>query len=81
MAQAEKLEMDMPEHYADDYTMGLIAGTNPNPRVAARWFVPTVATPITEPETESVDTDEADTKVVSAPRRRGRKPATEAETA
>lgn len=71
----------MPEHYADDYTMSLIAGTNPNPRVSARWLVPTVATPM-EPETESVDAEEVDTKVVDAPKRRTRKPATaKAETA
>lgn len=70
----------MPEHYADDYTMSLIAGTNPNPRVAARWVMPqSVQTEIVAPGDDS--DDEVETKVVKAAPRRGRPRAnTEAET-
>lgn len=70
----------MPEHYADDYTMSLIAGTNPNPRVYARWVGPTAAAPeVAEPEADG--DDELETKVVKAAPRRGRPRKTaEAET-
>lgn len=72
----------MGEHFVDDYTMSLIAGTNPNPRIDARWLVPDSARVVVpEPEVEEV-VDEPETKVVDAPKRRGRRPAaSEVETA
>lgn len=72
----------MPEHYADDYTMSLIAGNHPNPRVAARWVTPEWAKPrpLDTKVDEPAEDDEVETKVVAAPKRRGRRPATEAET-
>jgi hypothetical protein len=68
----------MPESYADDYTMRLIAGTHPDPRVAARWLVPdNAAAKLAEDEPEA---EEVETKVVAAPRKRGRARTAEAET-
>lgn len=71
----------MPEHYADDYTMALIAGNHPNPRVAARWVTPDWAKPRPldtriEEDGEGDDANEPETKVVAAPKRRGRPRAT-----
>lgn len=62
----------MPEHYADEYTMTLIAPVSPNPRVIGQWVNPAPVEP------ESVD--EVETKVVAAPRKRVAKPRTKAES-